>query len=162
LGLIAIVPISILCYFWANIHIGYRLGMGTGDTHRWVMFNAESYFSEMDAALRSPSGTDVSGVIAMGVGATFTGLMMLAKLRLPVWPLHPVAYPLAISSTVQNLTVALFVTWLTKTLLLRYGGLRAYRASLPLFLGMLAGGATASFLQRVLYSLLGLRIGALG
>jgi len=162
LALIAIVPVAILCYFWASLHFGYHLGMGTGNTHRWLMFNAESYYDEMDTALRSPAGPDVSAITAMGVGMAFTALMMLAKLRFAWWPLHPVAYPLAISSTVQDLTAALFVTWLTKTLLLRYGGLRAYRASLPLFLGMLAGGAATALLQRLLYDSLGLRIGVLG
>jgi hypothetical protein len=160
--LLLVVPVAMLCYFWANLHVGYRLGMGTGETHRWLLFNAESYYSEMDAALRAPTGPNSSGILAMGVGLAFTVILMLAKMQFSWWPLHPVAYPLAISSTIQNMTVVLFLTWLTKTLLLRYGGLRAYRASLPLFLGMLAGGGTASILQRLFYSLLGLRIGTLG
>jgi hypothetical protein len=33
----------------------------------------------------------------------------------------------------------LLIAWIIKTLLLRYGGLRAYRRALPFFLGIILG-----------------------
>jgi hypothetical protein len=56
------------------------------------------------------------------------------------------------------MTPAIFGTWLFKAVLLRYGGLRAHRRALPFFLGLLAGGATVSLLERVLFAALGIRI----
>ncbi len=152
------VPAAMLCYFWASLHFGYRIGLSSSGTHRWNLWVPGSYFSELDDSLRSPSGTDVSGTIAMAIGMAFTVALMILKLRFQWWPLHPVAYPLAISTTIENMTVAIFVTWLIKSLLLRYGGLRSYRASLPLFLGLLAGGATITLLQRLFYDAIGLRV----
>jgi len=49
-----------------------------------------------------------------------------------------------------------FVTWVFKVLLLRYGGLRAHRRALPFFLGLLAGTAVISLLQTALLRFLGI------
>jgi len=77
----------------------------------------------------------------MGVGFGATALLMALRLRFPFWPLHPVAFPLALDYQIETMLPALAIAWGTKVLLLRYGGLRAYRRSLPLFLGLLVGNA---------------------
>jgi hypothetical protein len=41
------------------------------------------------------------------------------------------------------------LTWLLKGVLLRYGGLRAYRRALPFFLGLILGEFSAGFLRTV-------------
>jgi hypothetical protein len=61
------------------------------------------------------------------------------------------------SNTIAGITPALFATWLTKGLLLKYGGLRAHRTALPLFLGLLVGDATVSLLREIIFALLGIR-----
>lgn len=87
-----------------------------------------------------------------------TLLLYDLKLRFIWWPLHPVAFPIAMSNTIAGITPALFLTWLIKSLLLRYGGLRAHRTALPLFLGLLAGDATVSLLREVVFAALGRRV----
>lgn len=157
-GLAVIVPVAMLCYFWASIHIGYQFGLGTSATHRWNVMLPEGYFWNLDNDLRNPSGADAAGAAAIGVGLLFTGVLMVLKTGFQWWPLHPLAFPLAISTSVENMTLAIFITWATKSLLLRYGGLKSYRSSLPFFLGLLAGGGTTCLLQRLLWDALGLRI----
>jgi hypothetical protein len=39
----------------------------------------------------------------------------------------------------HHLWLPVFIAWLAKLLLLRYGGLRTYAASLPFFLGLILG-----------------------
>ena len=39
------------------------------------------------------------------------------------------------------LAPSIFVAWVMKILVLRFGGLRGYRAALPFFLGMVLGDA---------------------
>jgi len=157
-ALAAIVPLAMLCYFWASIHLGYQFGLGTSATHRWNVILPEGYFWRLDSSLRDPSGMDEAGAIAVGVGLLLTGVLMFLKTSFPWWPLYPVAFPLANNSAIVGMTVAIAVTWVTKTLLLRYGGLKLYRSSLPLFLGLLAGGGTTALLQRLLWDALGLHI----
>jgi type IV secretory pathway TrbD component len=158
LGLVAIVPFSVLCYFWASLDVGYRFGMGTGETSQGALIPAKQYIYQMHSGIQNPAGPEVSGIIAMTVGGVFTAVMMALKYHFAWWPLHPVAYPLALSFTTEYFTLALLVTWLIKSLVLRYGGLRAYRASLPIFLGLLVGGATVSLLERILHHVFKLQI----
>jgi hypothetical protein len=153
-----VAPLAIICYFWASVHIGYRMGLGSGKTHVWHLWVARWGALGLDEDLRYPSDTNTSGSTAIGFGLVFTLMLTYLKLRFQWWPLHPVAYPIAIASTIQSMTLVIFGTWLFKALLLRYGGLRAHRAVLPFFLGLLAGSAAVSLLERVLFEALGLRI----
>jgi hypothetical protein len=59
------------------------------------------------------------------------------------------------SNTIASVTPALFLAWLIKLLLLRYGGLRAHRTALPVFLGLLVGDATVTLLRQLLFAALG-------
>ncbi len=159
LALAVVAPLAILCYFWATIHIGYRLGLGTADTQVWQL-NVPFWGTEwLESAVRDPAGFSSSGTIAIGFGMVFTLALYFLKLRFQWWPLHPVAFPIAIASTIQSMTPVIFAAWLVKALLLRYGGLRAHRTALPFFLGLLVGDATTSLLRAVLFELLDIRVG---
>jgi hypothetical protein len=158
LALAIVAPFAIICYFWATLHVGYRMGLGSGYTQTWQLSVARWATEDLDSSTRYPSDMSASGAIAMGVGLAITLALTFLKMRLQWWPLHPVAYPIAIASTIQSMTVAILATWLFKSLLLRYGGLRAHRTALPFFLGLLAGGATIALLQRILFQTLGLQL----
>ncbi len=49
-----------------------------------------------------------------------------------------------------RLWLPVFVSWFAKVLILRYGGLRAYRRALPFFLGLVLGEFTAGFCRTLL------------
>ena len=72
--------------------------------------------------------------------------------------MDPVAYPISTPNTIAGIAPAIFVTWLVKSLLLRYGGLRAHRTALPIFLGLLAGDATVALLRELLFTIIGQRV----
>src|SRR5207245_2235800 len=66
------------------------------------------------------------------------------------WPFHPAGYIASGHYGLMRLWLPIFVTWLVKSLLLRYGGLPAYRRALPLFFGLVLGEFSAGFLRTVL------------
>jgi hypothetical protein len=158
LALVAVAPLAILSYFWASIHVGYRLGMGTGNTAQWMLSVPRWLTEELSDQLRHPSSYSPSKSAAMGFGLALTALLMALKMRFFWWPLHPVAFPIALSATIQSMTLVILGTAVVKSLLLRYGGLRAHRAALPVFLGLLAGHGTAYTLQRVLFLVMGVKL----
>ncbi len=152
----AIVPVlAIAFYFWATIHFGYDMGMTSGHTHVYHMLIGQWATSELDTTLKNPTAPNVSGTLAMALSAGITTALYFLKLRFTWWPLHPVAYPIAMSNTIAAMGPVLFLAWLIKGLLLRYGGLRAHRTALPFFLGLIAGDAVRSFLVTVFAELLG-------
>jgi hypothetical protein len=159
LALAVVPPLAILCYFWAAIHVGYHLGMASSDVGYYPYLHVPRLsIATFDDGVRYPSGTDASSSLAMGFGLVLTLALLWLKLQFQWWPLHPVAFPIALASTVQALRLAIFATWLCKALLLRYGGLRAHRQALPLFLGLLAGGAVEAMLRRCLSLLFGVNL----
>ena len=140
-------PLAMLSFFWATLHVGYHTGMGTGNAQVWQLAIGGWDMEELDSTLRNPTKPDLSAIAAVGVGAAVTFALYLLKLQFTWWPLHPVAFPIAIASTIQGMTPVIFAAWVLKSLLHRYGGLRAHRTALPFFLGLLTGDATASLLR---------------
>jgi len=151
-------PIAILSYFWASLHLGYQMGIGTGKVNRLLLQVPGYIAQELDGNLRHPAPGDWSGTAAIGVGAALTALLAWLKLTFQWWPLHPVALPISLGWVIHGMLPAMFITWLLKGLLLRYGGLRAHRRALPFFLGLLAGSATQFWVQRTTFLLLGLTL----
>ncbi len=72
-------------------------------------------------------------------GVVFAIALLMLCARFPSWPLHPVGLLFVYSSIGLRITVSIFFGWLIKSLMLRYGGNRAYRACIPLFLGIMFG-----------------------
>ena len=158
-ALAVVPPLTLLCYFAAVTQFGYRVGLASGNVNYYPhLAMPYSHTMRLDDALRYPSDPDTSGSLAMGFGLVFTFLLMFLKLRFQWWPFHPMAFPIAPASTIQALSLVIFVTWLIKALLLRYGGLKAHRSALPFFLGLLAGGAAEAMLRRSLSMILGVNL----
>ena len=55
------------------------------------------------------------------------------------WPLHPVALLFVGNWYAHRVWFSVFLGWLSKVLIVRYGGSRSYRACRNLFLGMALG-----------------------
>jgi hypothetical protein len=152
-----VAPFAMLSFFWATLHVGYHTGLGTGNAQASQLSIARWAVESLDASVRNPSKPDPSGITAIGVGAAATLALYLLKLRFSWWPLHPVAFPIAIASTIQAMTPVILAAWLIKSALYRYGGLKAHRTALPFFLGLLVGDATASLVRASIWAPLGLR-----
>jgi hypothetical protein len=138
--MIAAIPVIVFVYFWAHLQMGYHRGLEVG-SNIYLVEMPSGVAGELDAWLRNPGDANWSGTRAIGLGALITMVLMAIKLRFPSWPLHPVAFPLAWSWPIDAMLPAIAATWLVKLVLLRYGGLRAYRTALPLFLGFIVGDA---------------------
>jgi hypothetical protein len=149
LVLIGTIPFIMICYFWASLDLGYRAGVGAkGATG--LTFVSRQAWGKLEDWLRYPTAANWSGTGAIGVGVLITLLLTYIRLRFPMWPLHPVAFPLAFSWTIDVMVLSIAITCVIKAVLLRYGGLRAHQQALPLFLGFIAGSATATLLEEVL------------
>jgi hypothetical protein len=85
----------------------------------------------------------------IAAGAGITGLLAGLRLRLAWWPLHPIGYLLAYTRPVSVLWFSLFIGWLLKVALLRYGGGGMYRQARPLFIGLIVGEVGAASLWLV-------------
>lgn len=75
----------------------------------------------------------------LSVGGISTYLMMLARSRFTWFPLHPIGLIMCWPSAMYAMWFSIFIAWLSKVLILKYGGSDSYRRLIPLFLGVALG-----------------------
>ncbi len=74
------------------------------------------------------------------IAGGFAGILGLLLLRVQTgFALHPIGFIGASVISGRTLWFSIFLGWLCKTLIARYGGLHGYRALLPFFLGLMIG-----------------------
>ena len=98
-------------------------------------------------------GTDWMRLGWLGFGAIFTLGLYALRYRFPGIALHPIGFAISASDVLRSGISSIFIVWLSKTLILRFGGLESYRRNTPLFMGFMVGflaaiacGAIADFI----------------
>jgi hypothetical protein len=123
--------------FWMIFHTAYRHGGINLDVWFFQYAPAVAY----DNAVRNlePSGIYWPGMGFLLGGGGVMVLLLWARQRLPWWPLHPIGFPIAAVDLLNHIVVNVFIAWLVKVVVLRYGGANLYHRSQGFFLGMIAG-----------------------
>jgi hypothetical protein len=65
--------------------------------------------------------------------------MMWARQRFPWWPVHPIGFPIGANGLMNHVWFSVFIAWLFKRLVLRFGGAILYRRSQSFFMGLICG-----------------------
>jgi hypothetical protein len=89
-------------------------------------------------------------------GAILGGLLLWACLRMPKWPFHPIGLVMAGTYAANIAWPSIFLGWLSKELVLRYGGARIYRSARPAFMGLVIGAVLAAVFWGVVPAVLAL------
>lgn len=139
--------IGSIASIWAFLHSYYKIGFGGG--FGW------GSFSRLQRWFFYPSAPDIAGIGFFGFGIVFTILLMAVRLRFIWFPFHPLGYALAPSWSMNLIWFPLFVSWLAKLLVLRYGGLKVLRQFVPFFLGLILG----EFIVGGFWTLIGISLG---
>jgi hypothetical protein len=138
--MMAALVVGILAAYWSVLHLYYAEGASTAKVNDWRINMGRIPWQSLAAQLRSTNSLpDVPGLRAMGAGAGITLALAWMRTRFTWWPFHPVGFALGNSFEMDLLWCQFFVGWLCKVVTLRYGGIRAYRAALPFFIGLILG-----------------------
>ena len=125
--------------FWVLLDNYYQHGAETGYYGPWALGFGRIIYRQLETWLNYPQETDLPALAFMGGGLGLTALLMFLRTRFLWWPLHPLGYAMANSWGMFNLWACLFVAWGLKAIILRHGGLKAYRQAIPFFLGLALG-----------------------
>lgn len=107
--------------------------------------NDRQFFTENGSAFRSHTVGASNGAGAfLLVGLLVTAFLSVMRTRFAWWPLHPLGFALQATWTVIVFWFPMLVAWLVKALILRYSGMKLYRALRPFFIGMILGELTAA------------------
>lgn len=147
------------CAFWMDLHQTYQVGAAEkiAPPNVQLIFGGEPW-NRMQGWIRTPSSPQqqFNVRVAIAVGFFFTLIMNSLRLRLAWFPFHPVGYAVSSSWSLSLLWLPLLIAWVVKSLMLRYGGLRAYRQALPLFLGLILGECVMGSLWTLIGIVLGI------
>ena len=125
------------------LHLSYRYG-GI-NLQAWFFGNGSmTPFNFAAHKLNNPAPPHLGGWLHTGLGAGIMALLMLARQHLLWWPLHPLGYPIAAIWAMNQIWFSIFVAWLIKLVVMKYGGPRLFRATRPFFLGLIAGQFAAA------------------
>jgi len=121
-------------------HYGFHAGLRAGTSQNWwldgqLRADGARIFNNLNAPTRFDPGA-TAAIVGGGAFAVFLGTM---RLRFWWWPFHPIGYLAANTWGMKWDWMPFFVGWLAKSIVIRYGGLRLYRATVPLAIGLIGG-----------------------
>ena len=136
--LIAIV-IGVAGSSWVILQLAYKHG-GINLNSWFFKGNAVAAFSNAQRNME-PMGVYKPGLLFMGIGGLVMGLFMWLRQRFLWWPVHPIGFIVGGNSMMDYVWFNVFLAWLIKTVILKYGGAGLYRRSQVFFFGLIAGQA---------------------
>ncbi len=136
---------SVFVAFWVILHLMYSYG---AEGKSRMTFGAES-FNTLTTWLKSPEPGKPPEFMAIWIGFGIAFLLQWMRVRLPWWPLHPLAFAVTSSWEINLVWGPLFLAWLFKSLILRYGGRGGFHKALPFFVGLMLGQFTVGSLWNI-------------
>lgn len=125
---------------------------GSGMAPYWPSLMSRHDGDVIQYLITDPSSPDLHGMLGFIAGAVVCVALGVLRLRFWWWPLHPVGYIVAMGWGQSQYTFPFFFGWAAKALVIRYGGLRLYRWTVPLAIGVIVG----DLLNATIWSVIGL------
>ena len=96
-------------------------------------------FDQATRLMADPQGPDGDKLGLFAFGAVLYSVLSIFQYRFFWWPLHPVGLTIATLWNVRLIAVSVFIAWAFKSIIMRVGGISAYRQSRPFFIGLIVG-----------------------
>ena len=129
------VVVGLASAYWAVLHALHR--------HAFSGPNPYSFATEpwrrLEGWLTFPEGPNIAATFATGLGFVFTLFLGAMQTRFTWWLWHPIGYATASSWSMNRIWACMFVGWLVKSLIARYGGATALRTAMWFFVGLVLG-----------------------
>jgi hypothetical protein len=136
--LVAAIGFGAAASFWFHFGAYYRLGAIGVRGGLWGAWEAQPQYAALYQSIQMPTGPDVPRIVATLGGGALLGLLSFIRAAWFGSPFHPMGYAMACSYG-ELLWGSFLLVWLLKSVLLRYGGHKAYLNALPGFLGFAFG-----------------------
>jgi len=156
-GIIIATIVAIPVSYWALLEAGYVHGGVAINSYRFISLARQPgvFMERLQASpLKSPDWLSL-GLI--GYGAAKLLALTFMRVNYLWWPLHPVGYAMSYIVYLPREWLSILIGWACQTVLMRYGGHRAFQRFRPLFLGLILGAMLAGGLWLVVDGFTGLR-----
>ena len=126
---------------WFMMWICYK--HGAGNFRSWVYDPGAGAgglaFNQAARLMANPAGPDADKLGLFAIGALVYSVLSVCQYRFYWWPLHPVGLTIATLWNLRLIVTSVFIAWALKSIVLRVGGISAYRQARPFFIGLIIG-----------------------
>lgn len=154
LTIAASLVLAVVVSFASMLYLCYRYGLQDLDMD-WATRTTQTVYTNADRLLsmgQTPNPYILGFII---FGALAMAGLILCYYIFPWWPIHPIGYLMAYSSSMRILWFSCLIGWLCNSLCLRYGGTHLYRKLRLFFIGLILG----DFCMGAFWALVSLRTG---
>jgi len=138
LTMMTAIALGFVVSFVIALAIWYQFGAGA-KAEPWRTYMGRTPFDALADAIKTPLKADVNGTLAVAFGFLITVMLTILRTQLSWFPFHPVGYAIAHTLTMQMVWLPFIIAWVLKWAVLRFGGMKLYRQSLPFFFGLILG-----------------------
>lgn len=123
---------------WAVITLAYKYG-GI-NLAGWQFTGLPSFAGNWIArTINDPTPVQTAHLGLCGAGAALMAALMYVKARFVTFPIHPVGLALGLTHPIYYIWFSVFIAWVIKAVVLKYGGSTLYLRLRPFFLGLTLG-----------------------
>ncbi len=147
---------SVLLIIWLGYSHGginleyyayHYMGRGVSEFTKWRINNPLNFVDRFD--------TMGPRLLYTGIGATVMSALIFLRHHCLWWPTHYLGFAISATHMMEDLWFGILIGWACKLVVLKYGGIQAYRHLRPLFLGFILGQIATSGFWTMLDFLLG-------
>lgn len=130
--------VNILVTLWLELYLAYKYG-GI-NLNQWYFVGGPQYpYKYVTDLVKNVTQPNKIGWLCRSLGFITMGALVFLRQRLLWWPFHPIGFVIGPVWLMDNLWFSIFVVWLIKKLILRYGGAQIYERLKYFFLGLPLG-----------------------
>jgi hypothetical protein len=134
------IGVGAIATFWIYLVIAYKYG-ASAECHGWLAGFGWESFNPLQSWLSHPTRANNTAIMFMSGNALFVLFLMAMRRHFVWWPFHPGGYVLSGGGWSGMLYIwnAMLISWAIKWVILRYGGMKAYKTARPFFFGLVLG-----------------------
>jgi len=112
---------------------------GALNLQRGPFIGSPRYFNHIVSLIQFPRDTKWNEVYSMILGFVIISFLLFMRHQFIWWKLHPIGYVMGAVYSSYFLWSSIFIGWLLKYLILKFGGIKQYRNFRPFFMGLILG-----------------------
>jgi len=146
--------VAAISAFWGVLHYAYKLGSSVRFNGPAARYFAFASYRRLAGWLNYPTEPNALAISFSGFSLLSTLALLILRTRILWWSIHPIGYAISYWWAMNLLWFPLLISTVIKFVILNQGGVKAYRRTVPLFLGFILGeyviGSTWSILGMIL------------